>query len=64
VTFQPSTITADGTPDDESVLAMKAALRNLQMSKRKVPVHPRRAEILTILTDARARIERINQPTT
>lgn len=61
--LHPKTLNADGNPDDASLLAMRAALRDLKvvMPKRKpAPEHPRRAEMLAILTDAKARIERIN----
>jgi hypothetical protein len=58
--FQPDSFTADLTPDDISMSAMKAALRDLKVSIRKSAEHPKRAEMLTLLTDARARIDRIN----
>jgi hypothetical protein len=60
--FTPN-LTADGTPDDTGLLAMRAALRDLKVTMRKprAPTeHPRRAEMLAILGDARTRIDRIN----
>lgn len=58
--FQPHSITADGTPDDDSLLAMRAALRDLKVVMRKPAEHRRRAEMLGMLADARAAIDRIN----
>jgi hypothetical protein len=61
--IQPATLTPDGDPDDDSLLAMRAALRDLKvvMRKTKAPAeHPHRAEMLAILSDARSRIDRIN----
>ena len=58
--FQPNSITADGTPDDDGLLAMRAALRDLRVVMRKPKEHPKRAEILDMLADAKARIDRIN----
>ena len=58
--FQPNSITADGTPDDDGLLAMRAALRDLKVVMRKPKEHPKRAEILDMLADAKARIDRIN----
>jgi predicted component of type VI protein secretion system len=58
--FNPD-FTADGTPDDASLLAMRVALRDL-----KVFMHPlrgeylRRAEMLNLLTGEKMRIERID----
>ena len=60
--FQPNSITADGTPDDDGLLAMRAALRDLKVVMRKPKEHPKRAEMLGILADAKARIDRINAP--
>ena len=60
--FQANTFAADGTPDDESLLAMRAALRDLKVVMRKAADYPKRAEILDLLTDAGVRIDRINQP--
>ena len=57
--FNPD-FAADGTPDDVSLLAMRAALRDLKVTMRKPVEHPRRAEMLVILGDARAAIDRIN----
>ena len=59
--FQPNSITADGTPDDDGLLAMRAALRDLKVVMRKPKEHPKRAEILDMLTDARVAIDRINR---
>jgi hypothetical protein len=53
-------IAADDQPDDSSLLAMRAALRDLKVTMRKPVEHPRRAEMLAILGDARAAIDRIN----
>ena len=56
-------ILADNLPDDEGVLAMKAALRELKMTmrkSRKAVDYPMRNEALAILNDARARIDWIN----
>jgi hypothetical protein len=50
----------DGTPDDEAVRAMQAALRDFKVSMRKPAEHPRHTEMLAILGDARAAIDRIN----
>ena len=47
-------------PDDDAVLAMQAALRDFKAISRKPKPHPRREDILALLTDARAAIERIN----
>ena len=61
--LQTYSLTPDGQPDDESIAVMKAALRDLKVSLRhtRVPLeHPRRAEMLDILADARLKIERIN----
>ena len=59
--FQPNSITADGTPDDDGLLAMRAALRDLKVVMRKPKEHPKRAEILDMQADARAAIDRINR---
>ena len=59
--FQPNSIAADGTPDDDGLLAMRAALRDLKVVMRKPKEHPKRAEMLDMLTDARAAIDRINR---
>jgi hypothetical protein len=59
----PSALTPDGNPDDASLLAMRAALRDLKVTMRAAkapPEHPQRAEMLAILADARTRIDRIN----
>jgi hypothetical protein len=56
-------IAADDQPDDSSLLAMRAALRDLKVTMRKPEVvrdYPRRSEALAILNDARVRIARIN----
>ena len=61
--FQANSFTADLTPDDDSVSAMKAALRDFKVTMRQprtVAEHPMRREMLAILTDARTRIDRIN----
>jgi predicted component of type VI protein secretion system len=57
--FNPD-FAADGTPNDASLLAMRAALRDLKVTMRKPKAHPRRAKMLAILADARTRIDRIN----
>ncbi len=62
--FQPYSLTADGNPDDDSLLAMRAALRDLKVVIPKGAEHPRRADILGMLGDARAAIDRINASTT
>jgi hypothetical protein len=56
----PKSLAADSNPDTDSLLAIRAALRNLKVSMRKPVEHPRRAEMLAILGDARAAVERIN----
>jgi hypothetical protein len=56
----PAALTPDGDPDDASLLAMRAALRDLKVTMRKPKEHPRRADMLAILADARATIDRIN----
>jgi hypothetical protein len=55
-------LTADGTPDDTGLLAMRSFARlNVRMRKpRPCGEHPKRAEMLAILGDARAAVERIN----
>lgn len=53
----------DQSPDDEALRAMRAALRDFKAVTRKRSEHPQRAEMLSILNDARAMIDRINQPT-
>ena len=58
--FQAAAITADSNPDDDSLFAIRAALRDLKVSLRKPVEHPRRAEMLDILSEARATIDRIN----
>ena len=58
--LQTNALTPDGQPDDEGLQAMRAALRDLKVSMRKPVEHPRRAEMLSMLADARAMIERIN----
>lgn len=61
--FQPNSFSASGAPDDDSLLAIKAALRDLKVvmrGPRKPADHPRRPEMLAILADARSRIDRIN----
>jgi hypothetical protein len=60
--FNPDFAT-DDTPDDASLLAMRAALRDLKVTIRKprpARDYPRRGEALAILTVARLRIDRIN----
>lgn len=60
--FQP-TIATDGEPDAAAIRAMQAALRDLRIvirKPRKPAEHPRRADMLAILADARASIDRIN----
>jgi hypothetical protein len=58
--LQTNSLTADGHPDEEGLDAMRAALRDLKVSMRKTMEHPRRAEMLSMLSDARSAIERIN----
>ena len=58
--FQANSFTADLTPDDDSVSAMKAALRDFKVIMRQGTEHPRRPEMLAILNDARVRIDQIN----
>ncbi len=54
----------DSNPDDSAVRAMKAALRDLKVSLRQPPeMHPRRAEMLAMLTEARASMDRIGVET-
>ena len=61
MTFQPQTFNADGTPDDAAIRAMRAALRSMKVVMHTpTGEHPRRDEMLEMLTDAGARIERIN----
>jgi len=58
--FQPISTTVDGQPDDAAIAAMKAALRDLKVTVRRGSDHPRRSEMLSILSEARTRIDRIN----
>ena len=58
--FQAHTFNADGSPDDDSLLAMRAALRDLKVVMRKSVDYPRRAEIMTMLGEAGQVIDRIN----
>ena len=58
--FQANSFTADLTPDDDSVSAMKAALRDFKVIMHEPKAYPKRAEMLDMLTDARAAIDRIN----
>ena len=65
----PSPFATDEDPDAAAVAAMRAALRDFKVSMRKQPTfespgteHPRRPEIMSILTEARASIDRINAP--
>lgn len=58
--FTVDSLTADGTPDDAAIAAMKAALRDLKVTIRRGADHPRRPEMQTILNDARTWIDRIN----
>ena len=59
--FQAHTFAADGSPDEQSLLAMRAALRDLKVIRRKAADYPRRAEVVALLDDARQAIDRINQ---
>ena len=61
--FQTNSINADGTPDDEGLAAIRVALRDLKVNIRKPVAHPRRAEILDILSDTREALDRINAAT-
>ena len=59
--LHPKSLAPDGTPDDDSILAMRAALRDFKVVMHAPRgEHPRRAEMLDILADAKARIDRIN----
>ena len=58
--LQPLSFTEDGQPDAEAVDAMRAALRDLKVEMRKGAEHPKRAEMLSLLGDARMMIDRIN----
>lgn len=60
--FNTLPLTADGRPDDASLLAMKAALRDLKVVLRNPAEHPMRRQMLTVLADVRASIDRINAP--
>ena len=60
--FQTNGFAADGSPDDESLLAMRTALRDLKVVMRKSADYPKRAEVLDLLADAGVRIDRINGP--
>ena len=44
--FQASSFTADLTPDDDSVSAMKAALRDFKVIMHEPKAYPKRAEML------------------
>jgi len=59
--FQVNSFAADGTPDDESLLAMRAALRDLKVVRRKDTDYPRRKEVLDTLAEVRQAIDRINE---
>jgi hypothetical protein len=56
----PKSLAADSNPDADSLLAVRAALRDFKVSMRKPVDHPRRAEVLSMLGEARAAIDRIN----
>jgi hypothetical protein len=59
----PAALTPDGNPDDASLLAMRAALRDLKVTMRRPRAsrdYPRRNETIAILSDARVVIDRIN----
>ena len=58
--FQTNSINANGTPDDDELLAIRAALRNLKVRVRKPIEYPKRNEMMDVLEDARVRIDRIN----
>jgi hypothetical protein len=66
--YNPSPLAADEDPDAAAVAAMRAALRDFKVTMRRPPAaakpaggeHPRRAEIVSMLTEARASIDRIN----
>ena len=58
--LQPLSFAEDGHPDELAIAAMRAALRDLKVEMRKSAEHPRRPELLSILSDARAMIDRIN----
>lgn len=60
--FNALPLTADGNPDDASLLAMKAALRDLKVVLRQPAEHPMRRQMMNVLADARQRIDRINAP--
>jgi hypothetical protein len=60
----PDPFAADSNPDAAAVAAMRLALRDFKVSMRKSPgEHPRRDEMLSILTDVRASIDRIGLQT-
>lgn len=58
--YAPKTFIADDNSDADSLKAIRATLRDFRVSMRKPVEHPRRTEMLDILADARARIDRIN----
>jgi hypothetical protein len=58
--YAPQPIPIDESPDNDGIIAMRAALRDLKVSMRKPVEHPRRAEMLSMLGEARVMIERIN----
>lgn len=60
--FQVDAFAAEGNPDEKSLLAMRAALRDLNVIRRKSSDYPKRMEIVSMLSDARASIDRINAP--
>ncbi len=58
--YAPKSFIADDNSDADSLKAICATLRDFRVSMRKPVEHPRRTEILDMLAEARAAIERIN----
>ncbi len=58
--YNPAAIVADDAPDAASVEAITAALRDFARTVRQASEHPRRPEMREIMSDVKARIERIN----
>ena len=60
--YAPKSFIADDNSDADNLKAIRAALRDFRVSMRKPVEHPRRTEMLDILGNARAAIDRINAP--